>query len=109
VIVHGCVHSGDRSDLRAALVGRLGDAVARRLLEVAAVTPDQIVPRVLQIEKLVRDRQLDLALLLTQNLEEDLDSVPADDTSVSEPLKDFIRASRMFTETLIRLRELQRH
>jgi hypothetical protein len=73
------------------------------------VTPDQIVPRVLQIEKLVRDRQLDLALLLTQNLEEDLDAVPADDTSVSEPLKDFIRASRMFTETLIRLRELQRH
>jgi hypothetical protein len=69
-----------------------------------AMTADDIVPRVQQIDRLVRDGQLDLALHLTRGLEEDLDVAVASDTGVTEPVLELIRASRIFTETMIDLR-----
>ncbi len=70
-------------------------------------TGDEIVARVEKIQGFVRERRYELALTLIESLEEDLATI--EDPEVTQPVRDLVHASRMFTESLIRLQQLQRH
>lgn len=73
------------------------------------MTTDIIIARVQRIEELVRDRRFELALVLTRGLEEDLEAVPVEGIQDCAPIQDLVQASRLFTESLIRLRDLRVH
>jgi hypothetical protein len=70
---------------------------------------EDIIQQLQQIEVLLRDHRYELALALTGKLEEAIAELPIDDPAASGPVRDLIQASRLMTETLIRLRELRIH
>ncbi|MFN8542798.1 MAG: hypothetical protein U0807_01095 [Candidatus Binatia bacterium] len=70
---------------------------------------DAIVAMVKEISGLVRDRRYDLALALTERLEEELDAIPPGDVTVTQPVRDLVAASRLMTQSLITLRGLALH
>jgi hypothetical protein len=74
-----------------------------------AMGREDIIAQLRQIESLVRDQRYELALALTTKVEDAIASLPADDATASRPLRDLLQASRLMTETLIRLRELRVH
>lgn len=71
------------------------------------MTIDAIVATVRDISALVQDRRYDLALALTERLEEELNQHPG--VGISQPVRDLIAASRLLTQSLITLRELAVH
>lgn len=73
------------------------------------MSSQEIVERLQEIEALVREHQYDLALALTEKLEEAIANLPADAKPVSKPVRDLLQASRLLTETLIRLQGLRIH
>lgn len=83
--------------------------MARRVLSsVATMDTEEIIQRVEEIEQLVRERRYEIALGLTLRLEADMAAVPGD-TSVTQPVRDLVAASRLFTESLITLQTLRHH
>jgi len=70
---------------------------------------EEIIAQLRKIESLVREQRYELALALTTKVEDVIASLPADDATVSRPVRDLLQASRLMTETLIRLRELRVH
>ena len=70
---------------------------------------ETIVPRVQQILALLGDGRFDLALTLTTSLEEELAIVEVEDTGNLQPIRDLLCASRLSTESLIKLRSLRIH
>ena len=68
-----------------------------------------IIERLQEIESLVGEQRYDLALALTVKLEEAITASPPEDDSISRSVRDLLQASRLMTETLIRLRELRVH
>ena len=70
---------------------------------------ETIVPRVQQILALLGDGRFDLALTLTTSLEEELATVEVEDTGNLQPIRDLLCASRLSTESLIKLRSLRIH
>lgn len=68
-----------------------------------------IVPRVQRILGLLGEGRLEVALTLTASLEEDLASFEVDDGVSLQPIRDLLCASRLSTESLIRLRALRIH
>jgi len=73
------------------------------------MSSEEIVERLQEIEALVRERQYDLALALTDRLEEAIARLPPNAAPVSKPVRDLLQASRLLTETLIRLQGLRIH
>ena len=73
------------------------------------MTSDIIIARVQRIEELVRDRRLDLARVLALGMEGDLREARLDGSEDRGPIRDQVQASRMFTGSLIRLRDLRVH
>ena len=71
------------------------------------MTIEAIVATVRDITALVQDRRYDLALALTERLEEQLNLHPG--PGVTEPVRDLIAASRLLTQSLITLRSLAVH
>jgi hypothetical protein len=69
----------------------------------------EIIERIQEIEKLVRDRRYDLALALTTRLEEALDLLPPERRPVVRTIRDLLQVSRLLTETLIRIQDLRVH
>lgn len=69
----------------------------------------EIIERIQEIEKLVRDRRYDLALALTTRLEEALDLLPPERRPVVGTIRDLLQVSRLLTETLIRIQGLRVH
>lgn len=73
------------------------------------MSPETIVPRVRQILGLLGDGRLDLALTLTTSLEDELAVLVAEGAGDLQPMRDLLGASRLSTETLIKLRALRVH
>jgi hypothetical protein len=70
---------------------------------------EEIIAQLRQIESLVREQRYELALALTTKVEDVIASLPAGDATISRSVRDLLQASRLMTETLIRLRELRVH
>jgi hypothetical protein len=70
---------------------------------------EEIIAQLRKIELLVREQRYELALALTTKVEEAIALLPADDATATRPVRDLLQASRLMTETLIRLRELRVH
>lgn len=83
--------------------------MARGMLRDAAMALEAIVPRVQQIMGLLGDGRFDLALTLTTSLEEELATVDMEDAGTLQPIRDLLCASRLSTESLIKLRALRIH
>ena len=73
------------------------------------MTNEEIIERLKDIEGLVREHRYELALALTAKLEEAIASLPPGEAAVSRPVLDLVQASRLLTETLIRLQDLRIH
>jgi hypothetical protein len=69
----------------------------------------EIIERLQEIENLVRERRYDLALALTGKLDDALAELPPGAQPLGEPVRDLLQASRLLTETLIRLQDLRLH
>ncbi len=68
-----------------------------------------VIVHLQRVESLLRERRYELALTLTEILEEILAGLPDAESAVERSVRDLLQASRLMTETLIRLRELRVH
>jgi hypothetical protein len=68
-----------------------------------------VIVHLRRVESLLRERRYELALALTEILEEVLAALPDAESAVDRSVRDLLQASRLMTETLIRLRELRVH
>ena len=66
-----------------------------------------IISRVEQILTLLGERRFDLALTLTTHLEEDVVALGEGSDGAAQAIRDFLYASRLSTETLIKVRALR--
>lgn len=70
---------------------------------------EEIIAHLRQIESLVREQRYELALALTTKVEDAIACLPPEEATATRPVRDLLQASRLMTETLIRLRELRVH
>ncbi len=68
-----------------------------------------IAMRLHEIDRLIKERRFELALMLTERLEDWLASVPSDDAGAARPIRDLVHAARECTQALVCLRDLQVH
>lgn len=66
-----------------------------------------IISRVEQIVTLLGERRFDLALTLTTHLEEDVVAWGEGSDGTTQAIRDFLYASRLSTETLIKVQALR--
>lgn len=73
------------------------------------MTDAEVIVHLRRIESLLRERRYELALALTGTLEDVIAAQPSDAANLNPSVRDLLQASRLMTETLIRLRELRVH
>ena len=73
------------------------------------MTDAEVIEDLHRIESLLRERRYELALALTVIIEDVIARANPDDAAVHRSVLDLLQASRLMTETLLRLRELRVH
>jgi hypothetical protein len=75
----------------------------------AAMSSEEIIERIQEIETLVGEHRYELALALTARLEDALAALPHQNWPGAGAVRDLLQVSRLLTETLIHLQGLRIH